>query len=193
MAAAAGRGDGEREERKPTREETPDLRKAIKASESGYRTFWSALSRMPALSHWPNRPEPFDPSLSEIYRYLLDQCRHLLGLDDECGIEELEAGDFQLLGRIFQAASKAGVIRFDQETKLWQGAPPPWRRYRSPSAVNAARRHYQREARARAAETYVCEACGEWFQGEAAFRAHVAEQRLIELGYWPETQDSLHA
>lgn len=196
MAAAAGRAAaGEKTGRKPTGEESPELRKAIKASQSGYRAFWPALSRMPALSHWPNRPEPFDPTRSEVYAYILCQCRQQLGFNPGAPVvlSSLEEEDIRLLGRIHSSARSSGVISFDPETQLWRGMAPPWQRYRKPSEIDAERRRYRREGRARAARICVCEKCGEWFEDGNAFRAHVAEKRLAELGYWPETEDSLHA
>lgn len=196
MAAAAGRAAaGEGAGRKPIGDETPELRKAIKVSQSGYRAFWSALSRMPPLSHWPNRPEPFDPTRSEVYAYILCQCRQQLGFNRGAPVVlgSLEEEDIRLLGRIQSSARTCGVIRFDPETQLWRGMAPPWQRYRKPSEIDAERRRYRREASARAARICVCEKCGEWFEDENAFRAHVAEKRLAELGYWPETEESLHA
>lgn len=160
-----------------------------------YSEFWPALSRMPPLSHYPDRTKPFDPTRSEVYAYVLCECRQLLGFNPENPVclDSLEDEDFRLLGRIHNTARERGVIRFDPDTKLWRGMAAPWERYRKPREIQAEKRQYRREARSRAAETYVCETCGQWFHGEAAFRAHVAEQRLIELGYWPETEDSFHA
>jgi len=185
MAAAAGGSGVEEEGRKPTGEETPELRKAAQASKSRYRAFWSALSRMPALSHWPNRPEPFDPSRSELHGYLLDQCHYLLGLDGGCGIDELEAGDYRLLQRIIDAANKLGVIRFDPKTKLWCGMAPPWQRYRERSEIAAERARYHEEARRRCARIRVCEDCGEWFDDDHALRNHCAEHRSFRHDFDP--------
>lgn len=63
--------------------------------------FWAKASKMPGLSHWPDRAKKYDVKDSQVSKWLLDQP------------ESLEW--------IFQKARSLGVIVFDPETKLWHG------------------------------------------------------------------------
>ncbi len=56
---------------------------------------------MPALKHWPNKPQPFDPRESEVCRWLTQQPG--------------------VLNRFFSEVRDRGLILFDQKTRTWHG------------------------------------------------------------------------
>lgn len=61
----------------------------------------SVVSKMPALSHWPDRSKPFAYSDSEIMRWLWSQ--------------------HEVNHWLFSVLKDAGLIRFDPESKTWSG------------------------------------------------------------------------
>jgi len=154
---------------------------------SPYREFWNALSRMPPLSHWPERSEPFDPARSQVYAFILRECGHRLGFGQTppVALDCLGEADFKLLERIHNSAREKGAIRFDPETQLWRGMDPPWQRYRRPSEIAAERARYRRVARIRGARIRVCETCGECFDDDHAFRDHCAGHRPFHPDFDP--------
>ena len=68
----------------------------------GYQT---TMSRMPRLSHWPDRNEAFDYGRSEVIRFVMQHCG--IGLVMAVGI--------------FHLACAEGVISFDPGSKTWAG------------------------------------------------------------------------
>jgi hypothetical protein len=72
---------------------------------SPYMHLWPELAHMPPLSHWPDRPEPYQAERSEVLSYIAQAYG--------CDLREAE--------RIFQSARDAGVIRFVSNTKRWRG------------------------------------------------------------------------
>lgn len=60
---------------------------------------------MPPLSHWPHKPEPFDPARSEVLAWLAAQPPLLAWL----------------MGRL----SERGLIAYDEASGCWQGVPVP--------------------------------------------------------------------
>jgi hypothetical protein len=180
MAAAAGVAAAGKKRRRRSG--------AANARGSGpYREFWTVLSRMPPLSHWPDRSEPFDPARSEVYSFILRECGLQLGfhLGAPVALDCLGEEDFRLLGRIQNSARERGAICFDPTTKLWRGMALPWLRYRKPSEIAAERARYHEEARRRCARIRVCEDCGEWFDDDHAFRNHRAEHRSFHPEFDP--------
>lgn len=68
--------------------------------------FFYRLRHMPPVSHWPNRPDPFNYENSEIIH-------HIMLLDPTL--------QFNRAKSLYDHARKLGVIIFDPETKLWKG------------------------------------------------------------------------
>jgi len=64
------------------------------------------LSIMPRLSHWPNKPDKFDPELSEVYDYI---CAEL-----HVGLDACPA--------ILAAANHAKAVSYDKTIGLWCGS-----------------------------------------------------------------------
>ena len=60
---------------------------------------------MPALSHWPDRDQPFDYARSEVIAHI----RERFGVSLDLAI------------RIFHYAKSKGMVRFDRESRLWCG------------------------------------------------------------------------
>ena len=56
---------------------------------------------MPALSHWPDREQPFDISQSQVTQWLIQQ--------PDC------------LSWLFESVRWRGLIVFNEESKLWEG------------------------------------------------------------------------
>jgi hypothetical protein len=80
-------------------------RRSGPVKESPYMHLWPELAHMPALSHWPDRPEPYTPERSQVLAWLAEGYR--------CGLDEAE--------RILHSAKHKGVIRYNSETRLWCG------------------------------------------------------------------------
>lgn len=68
--------------------------------------FKKILSRMPPRSHWPNRPDEFHISSSQVVWFIRN----------ETGIK-----DWSLATKIFHEAKKNKVIVFSHDTRLWRG------------------------------------------------------------------------
>jgi hypothetical protein len=60
---------------------------------------------MPALSHWPDRNQPYDDSRSEVLAFIMARCEVSL----------------KTAIRIFDSAKRKGVIVFNRGTMLWCG------------------------------------------------------------------------
>lgn len=80
-------------------------KKIQKPRVSKYIHLWPELEFMPCLDHWPNRPDPYRPVDSEVFRFFIESFG--------TSIEEAD--------RIFHAAASKGVIQFNPVTKLWRG------------------------------------------------------------------------
>jgi hypothetical protein len=91
-------GSGESQKNRPC---SSNSRRVFESRQAIY----SLLSTMPPLSHWPNRPEPYN-----------DEGSHVLRL-----IVELQGCDYAEAARILRAAHRAGLVYFDRATLLWQG------------------------------------------------------------------------
>ena len=70
-----------------------------------YRRFWPIMTKMPKLSHWPDRSIPFDYARSEVIRFTMRRCG--IGLVMAVGI--------------FHLAIDQKVISFDAASKTWAG------------------------------------------------------------------------
>jgi hypothetical protein len=70
--------------------------------------FFKLLQQMSPLSHYPDRSQPYCDEKSEVLA-------HIKAIYD--------VSDFDTARRIFDTATRARVIMFDRETKLWKGNP----------------------------------------------------------------------
>jgi hypothetical protein len=68
--------------------------------------FKKILSRMPPLCHWPNRPEKFKVSSSQVAWFIRN---------------ETGTPDWSRTMKLFYEASKNKVIIFNHDTRLWRG------------------------------------------------------------------------
>ena len=68
------------------------------------KRFCEVASKMPELSHWPDRSQPFDYTKSQAALWLASQPG--------------------LLAYLFKKACSLGVIEFDEAKKVWRGVSP---------------------------------------------------------------------
>ncbi len=72
-----------------------------KRSEESRGVWWKAASKMPPLSNYPDKSQPFDVYKSEVIRWLADQP--------------------EILNNLFDHAASTKAIVYDKNTDKWVG------------------------------------------------------------------------
>lgn len=72
-----------------------------KRSEESRGVWWKAASKMPPLSNYPDKSQPFDVYKSEVIRWMADQP--------------------EVLNYLFSQASNTKAIKYDPNTEKWVG------------------------------------------------------------------------
>lgn len=80
-----------------------------KKHHSGNDWYFSRMQKMPPLSHWPDRPKPYQDENSEVLAYIISLNNNPAPMSYHRALE------------LMNQASKKGVISFDKETKHWHG------------------------------------------------------------------------
>lgn len=72
-----------------------------KRSEESRGVWWKSASKMPPLSNYPDKSQPFDVYKSEVIRWLVDQP--------------------EILNNLFDHAASTKAIVYDKNTDKWVG------------------------------------------------------------------------
>ena len=90
------------------------VKRTPRPSRSPFAKIVPEMAKMPELSHWPDRPQPYTPERSEVLNWLAN----LSGCD--------------IIGaqKVFDAARNKGLIAYDHTTKLWRGVKGDLKRNR---------------------------------------------------------------